>query len=451
MNCDIVVGLGYGDEGKGAVVSTLTLKSIKNSETPLIIRYGGGHQCSHHIWVDDNTSFVHHLLGSGTIFGADTFLSEYVVVDPFTLYNEINEFSDIVDHPLQVYIDPRCKMTTPFDVAYNRAVAAKNSTVGMGFGATIERTEENFGLYWGDVTSLTVLERKIESINDYYVNKVKRNNLTTEYGNHLSNILNGNPISVFTDIITGVLNYIRVLPLEHFIFLNDYDRLIFEGHQGVLLDMEYGIFPDVTRSKTTPKNAMVLLNLIAHMNDGLGDINPYFVTRSYHTRHGKGYFPEKRIDVNNKYELNKTHEFQGGFKTAKLDIKLLALAIKYATTDLESSFTCEFYRPKLVMTCLDVCVPLQLQTLKSDISVLSGIELGSFIRTKSHKINSDFKVVDDSDFVEKLIPFEYVPDSNEPLDKSSNDCDSNSLVEDKHYKYEDDPYTGKAEDLIQEI
>jgi adenylosuccinate synthase len=125
--------------------------------------------------------------------------------------------------------------------------------------------------------------------------------------------------------------------------LNYYDTLVFEGNQGVLLDMDHGIFPDVTYSSTTSKNAIEICNKI-----GVKDISIYHVTRAYHTRHGRGEFEENPIKlINIKGETNKFNPEQGVFKTAKMDYELLNSAI---AVDMIYS---GLYTRRLIVTCND--------------------------------------------------------------------------------------------------
>jgi adenylosuccinate synthase len=87
--------------------------------------------------------------------------------------------------------------------------------------------------------------------------------------------------------------------------------------------MDHGVFPNVTYSNTTCKNAMEICEKI-----GISEIYMYHVTRAYHTRHGNGDFDQKKIELqNNEDEHNVSNEFQRDFKTGKLDYDLLNHAL----------------------------------------------------------------------------------------------------------------------------
>jgi len=124
-----------------------------------------------------------------------------------------------------------------------------------------------------------------------------------------------------------------------------YDTLIMEGSQGIMLDMDHGIFPNVTYANTTSKNALEVLR------NGMGilDTEIFYVTRCYQTRHGNGWMSdEKGLDlINNEEEINKTNDWQGSLRIGKLDYSLLNYAME---VDNFYSFP---FRKNLVVTCLD--------------------------------------------------------------------------------------------------
>jgi adenylosuccinate synthase len=127
-------------------------------------------------------------------------------------------------------------------------------------------------------------------------------------------------------------------------YLNTFNDLIFEGSQGVLLDMDHGIFPHVTYANTTSKNAIEICDKL-HINN----IETYYVTRAYSTRHGQGLFKEKKIElINNKEEINFINEFQGKFKIGELDYSLLNHALR-----IDRIYNKNYSINNLVVTCMD--------------------------------------------------------------------------------------------------
>ena len=127
----------------------------------------------------------------------------------------------------------------------------------------------------------------------------------------------------------------------------DYDVLIFEGSQGLLLDMDCGFYPNVTPSR-------VGLNGIE--SQYLKDAEIYLVTRTYTTRHGNGYEPKYKlnIDLSGKHETNVNNEYQGEFKVGALETTTMNRATERNRIDnYVSQFDC---RLNLVVTHMDVVV-----------------------------------------------------------------------------------------------
>ena len=306
----IVIGAGFGDEGKGLTTSFL----CSQTKNPLVVRFNGGHQAGHTVVYEGK----HHIFsgfGSGSLQGVPTYWSEYCTFYPCSFLREFK----LLDNPV-IYVNPLCPVTTPFDIDFNRSSekVKKHGSVGMGFGATLQRQEDYYKLFVQDLYVESVLIAKLEGIAKYY----KAENAKEE-------------IEYFVESVREVKNIIK---LSNNSIMKIYNP-IFEGAQGILLDMDFGFFPNVTRSNTTSKNALSL-----HPSQEV-----YYVTRSYLTRHGNGYLPnEKKLNlINNENETNKTHAYQGEFRTAELDTSLLNYALHC-----DNHFS-EGLKKNLVITCMD--------------------------------------------------------------------------------------------------
>lgn len=313
MEVSIVVGLGFGDEGKGVVTSSL----VKEADNPMVIRFNGGHQAGHTV-VKDGFRHVFSSFGSGTLHGAPTYWSKYCTVYPTAL---INEFEALKDFNPVLYIDPFCPITTPFDVISNQ-ILTKHGSVGVGFGETIRRQENHYTLFAKDLKYKSVLDFKLHNIRDYY----------DAIGYHEEKQLFINDVN-------------KLLSLKDNIIIKKPDHkgdLIFEGAQGILLDQYFGFFPHVTRSNTTSKNALALI-------DKYCQPEIYLVTRAYQTRHGKGPMTNEHLPLllkNNESETNVLNEYQGDFRTSPIDEGLLKYAIECeeSISDLPKN---------IVITCCD--------------------------------------------------------------------------------------------------
>jgi len=336
----IVLGCLFGDEGKGQCVHTLS------NEDTLVIRFSGGHQCGHTVVTDDNKEHVFSQFGSGTLKSAGTYISEYCTIYPKGLIREYNDLKTksnwfILD---KYFVDPLAMITTPYDIAYNRVMEGINNhgTVGVGFGATIDRNEKHFTLYASDLLSPFITVNKINQISKYYNDKIislQHMDAMISYMDILNDEHEG-----FADSIKWFRENIQVKqpPMEIF------KDIIFEGSQGIMLDQKIGFFPHVTRCNTTALNAMEIIKNNIHFNT----LEVYYVTRCYMTRHGNGPFPEEEIELLSDPSLsNPKHDWQGQLKTSQMNFDILEHTIK--CNDAIMKRYINYYKKHLIVTCCD--------------------------------------------------------------------------------------------------
>jgi adenylosuccinate synthase len=334
MKVSIVLGLGFGDEGKGSFVNYLCSKA----KNPLVVRFSGGHQVGHTVVVDDKRH-VFSNFGSGTLIGVPTYWSEFCTLSPTGILKEGNALREMGITP-KLFINANAMVTTPFDILQNHRLEEKNNhgSVGVGFGTTIQRNEDHFHLYARDLLYPKIRDEKLWLIiNTYY----KLNFNPKEEHQHATTKRLYNDFLLACDDLVS-----RYQIVNNFVGLLDHE-FIFEGSQGIMLDTDYGFFPHVTRSNTTSKN---VFELMRKYNLPGEDIQTFYITRAYQTRHGNGYMTNIGMDTSyikeNPKETN-VEGFQGEFRKTVLDLDLL----KYA-------FECDKYhnpvsRKGIVITCLD--------------------------------------------------------------------------------------------------
>lgn len=344
MRVDIVTGVGYGDEGKGVTTHYLA----ERSSNSIVVRFGGGHQVGHTV-TKNGYQHTHHDTGSGTLAGVPTFYSKFCTVDPLSSLLEIEKLTSDGYEPVLIY-DPRAMIVTPLDIHMNRQREKEynHGTVGVGFGQTIERNENHFRLMMHDIYNPVIFKQKCAAIATYY-SKYRYSSIPFN-------------IEDFYDACVEFSLKIELSFLKNIVSKRNISNLIFEGHQGTLLDMEYGVFPHVTRSKTTCKNVFSILEEeVIHP----ASVNQYMVTRAYHTRHGNGPFEEEQIDlVNNEKEYNQYNEHQGVFKKSSLQIELLRAGIIYNLLDCPRIYETINI---LVMTCVDQISSSEFQKVLSSL------------------------------------------------------------------------------------
>lgn len=314
----IVTGLFFGDEGKGITTAFL---SSKNS---LIVRFSGGHNAGHTV---ENNAYRHVFssFSAGTLKGAHTYWSEYCTFCPKSFYNEREALIQNGYNPVH-FMHPLSMITTPFDYEYNQTTESSNKhgSVGVGFGATVARnTQTPFKLFAIDLQYRPVLVQKLQQIAAYY----KAVNVNEK-------------IERFLWYIDQIKLSLKTLTdLKH-----NYEHIVFEGAQGIMLDMDFGFFPNVTHSHTTSKNA---LEIIKKENLPTPDI--YYVMRSYLTRHGNGYMPNESNKLCFEDKTNITHPYQGVFRQGYHFYELLQHAL-----GIDSIYAGNNPNKKnLVITCLD--------------------------------------------------------------------------------------------------
>ncbi|OMQ12587.1 adenylosuccinate synthetase [[Flexibacter] sp. ATCC 35103] len=318
----IVIGLGFGDEGKGITTDFLA----KQNPESIVIRFSAGQQAAHTVMIGDK-KHVHSSFASGALRGLPSYYSEHCTIHPVFLYNERKELEELEGNT-ELHIHPLAKITTPFDVWQNRNNVRNldHGTCGKGVGATMKRNEGQYKLYAIDlIAPRKMLLEKLEKI-AYYYGFLNESEIDEEL-NH------------FLEIIDE-MNW----NINDYSFLENYSNLIFEGSQGILLDMDHGVFPNVTYANTTSKNAYEICRKLQ-----IEDIEMYYVTRSYSTRHGSGWMSnERELKLkNNEEETCVYNDFQKELRTGDLDYDLLNYSLK-----LDAAYSPGTKR-NLVVTCMD--------------------------------------------------------------------------------------------------
>jgi len=336
MDIHSVIGLGFGDEGKGVVVDYLCSQYDIPSDV-CVIRHSGGHQVGHTVKLGDITHTFHHFC-AGTLRGAMSVWGKGVTLSPIHFRHERDvllmkklpvtpSFGTYDNNPI----------TTVYDIAFDR-VTNKGNTVGVGYMQTIVRNEL-ISFILSDLEFPTIRKMKLRNIYNYYFSKCKELNLVDRFMEEVAT-LELDRFSFEEDCDYLYQNSIQ--------FSSDqipYGHLIFEGNQGVLLDREHGFYPYVTYGKTTNHG------LLAHLKDEVrNSVTKWYCLRAYLTRHGAGPLPgEQELNlVNNENETNITNLYQGQLRTAPLSMELFNYALNKDRQDFS-------YRGanRFVISCLD--------------------------------------------------------------------------------------------------
>lgn len=314
-SADIVVGLGYGDEGKGATVDAL----VAHRNAARVVRFNGGQQAAHNVVVNGR----HHTFasyGSGTFAGVPTFVSKHCTIDPIAISAERRVLGPSF-HPM-LYVHEDALVTTPFHVVHNLMDRRfiEHGTTGTGFGTTIEQNivRPELSIRASDLVNFDVLVDKMRNIMLYYSPAPR------DFDAAL--------VGLAKDMYYSKLVNFCVIPDEEFTEALSFGHTVFEGAQGFGLDQDYGVHPHTTWSTTTPKNALELC-----ANSGVEDVVKIGCLRTYATRHGNGPMPhEGKLGIEPVELHNGSYGVQGAFRTGKHSASDVQMAMDFANIDVLS-------------------------------------------------------------------------------------------------------------------
>ncbi|MEL7221344.1 MAG: adenylosuccinate synthetase [Bacteroidota bacterium] len=370
MKSKIILGLGYGDEGKGLVTAYHAEQAQQKNETALVIRFSGGQQAGHTV-VSGTQRHVFSSFGSGTLADIPTYWSSYCTFDSAVFWREGQALKERELEPI-VYVDGLAPVTTPYDVFANRSRERdlRHGSCGMGVGATYARMEGPYKLFVQDLMYPEVLKLRLAAIRKYYENRAM---LSPDWEEKEQ---------LFLYAVSEVVEQVQIIQEQHFFSAYNFDNYIFEGSQGILLDMDHGFFPHVTRSRTSSCQALELIR-----RNGLPKPELYYVTRAYQTRHGNGPLTNETLALSLKptpLETNQYNEWQGEQRRSVLDAEMLNYALQCDANYAGG------HEKHLVVTCLD--------QLKEGLSITvegERFELSS-AQNLSAYLNTNFKSVMES-------------------------------------------------------
>jgi len=344
----VIIGGGFGDEGKGLFTDYL---SAQHTDKACVVRFNGGAQAGHTVQLVDGRRHVFSHFGSGSFAGLPTYLSSYFVCNPIIFLREYQELRRM-ECKAHVSADPACPVTTPFDMMINQIAEesrgkARHGSVGVGFGETLERhSHANYALSLCDLQDSCSLRRKLRLVQKEWVparlKKLNVESIRAEWQTRL------NDLAITERYIEDCGQFIQHITLQPLSALHDFPEIIFEGAQGLLLDQNYGWFPHVTRSNTGIKNVAEIAEKL-----GLAELDVYYLTRSYVTRHGAGPLPHALPEQPYSRIIDKTNQpnpYQGALRFARLDLDLFADTVR---RDLSHKTTSFKINASLGMSCLD--------------------------------------------------------------------------------------------------
>lgn len=309
----VVIGANYGDEGKGHIVDFLTAEL---PDRKVVVRFNGGAQAGHTVLTPDGRHHIFSHFGSGALAGASTYLAKHFVCNPILFWKEARELVDRHGIGPIVAADPRCFVTTPYDILVNQAAEdargkQRHGSVGVGFGETIERSGYPiFRLLKSDLDDRDAVISKLRLIRDRWLpERLGQLGLpgTAKDDPRLSEDMLARTVTAF-DAFGKTVHTAGAEFIEN-------KSVIFEGAQGLSLDMGSVNFPHVTRSNTGLTNVLPLARAV-----GLS-LDVIYVSRTYLTKHGAGPLPGECLPAPEMVDLTNTpHPYQGTLRFAPLDV-----------------------------------------------------------------------------------------------------------------------------------
>ena len=275
----VVVGSQWGDEGKGKIVDWLS------SEADIVVRFQGGHNAGHTLVIDKKV-FKLRLLPSGIVReGKISILGNGVVIDPWALLDEIKEIKKkgIDVNPENFMISESASLILPFhqemdEIREDAAGKGKIGTTRRGIGPCYEDKIGRRSIRVMDLRTKTNLNKRLENVLLHH-NAIRKGLKKKLYKKE-------DLAKKLLKIAPEILKFAQPVWLRLDEFIKNRKKILFEGAQGILLDVDHGTYPFVTSSNTVPA--------MAATGSGLGPNNIKYVlgiTKAYTTRVGSGPFP----------------------------------------------------------------------------------------------------------------------------------------------------------------
>jgi adenylosuccinate synthase len=300
----VVLGLGFGDEGKGSLVDWLVRRHAPAGGA-IVVRHGGGAQAAHHVTTPEGRTHCFSQLGSGSLIPKTrTYLGREMVIDPLALHLEAAAIAQAgVKNALSLLaIHPDALVVTPWHARLNRLretlrLGDRHGSTGRGIGEAQLDAERGLPtLRMGHVRDHDALvsqaqlvrATKLEHADLLIAEAEAASNPAIIDARRLRDELAAQPLDTLVHALEAIFAPGRAelradLPLH-----NGCSLVVFEGAQGILLDRDHGFFPHVSPTRATRPAAELAIESLGFKSQ---DAEFWGVLRAYHTRHGAGPLP----------------------------------------------------------------------------------------------------------------------------------------------------------------
>lgn len=310
--CDVIVGIQWGDEGKGKIVDNLA------KDYDIVVRYQGGHNAGHTIVVDGKKIAL-HLIPSGILYSnCINLIGNGVVLNPEAFLQEISQFTNTEG---RIFIDPKTHLILPYhesiDKQREQNIATSIGTTCKGIGPTYVDKVGRIGFRVGDLLNI-----------DDFILRLKQHLESIAFYDEIYHI----KLPSIDDLSIKIRDYARKLTP----FIKDTNKILWdaidsnkkillEGAQGSMLDIDHGTYPFVTSSNTISAGACIGSGISPH---DIGEV--IGIAKAYCTRVGKGFFPSEDFGSDGKTLQHNGGEFGTTTGRARRCGWFDAVACKYA-------------------------------------------------------------------------------------------------------------------------
>lgn len=294
----VIIGTQWGDEGKGKIVDWLT------ESAAAVVRFQGGHNAGHTLVINGKKTVL-RLLPSGMMHaGVQCFIGNGVVISPEALIKEIKELEAIgVNVRDRLKISEACPLIMPYHIAIDQARELKKGinkigTTGRGIGPCYEDKVARRAIRVQDLFNPTIFKEKLAENLDFYNFQLEHyyKVATLDFDTIVNEILN-----TYADEIKPMVSDVS---RKLFNLNKEGHKVIFEGAQGTLLDVDFGTYPYVTSSNCVAGGASIGAGISPRMiNYVLG------IAKAYTTRVGSGPFPTELTDAVGQGLASRGNEF----------------------------------------------------------------------------------------------------------------------------------------------
>lgn len=290
----VLVGLQWGDEGKGKITDFLS------EQANCVVRFQGGNNAGHTV-IAEGKKYKFHLMPAGIVRGKDVVIGNGVVVDPNVLLDEI-EMIKVTGITPRLHISDRAHVIMPYhqllDGAEENLLADKRiGTTKRGIGPCYADKISRFGIRIGDLIEPDSLYQKLQRvipIKQAVLNAFETGETLDVKQLHKTYVSIGEELHQYITDTTRLLNQL----------LDEKKVVLFEGAQGCLLDIDFGTYPYVTSSHPVAGGASIGTGVGPRRIDRvLG------VLKAYTTRVGEGPMPTELTDDIGDHLVNKGKEF----------------------------------------------------------------------------------------------------------------------------------------------